>query len=108
MHVPLHFINEETSIGVKAGGVVTHSMVEIEVVCLPANLPEFIEVDLEAIDVGGSVHLADIAVAEGVEILALTHGEDHNLPVAQIVMTRGAASADDEDGAAEVEESEAE
>ncbi|BCG65657.1 MAG: large subunit ribosomal protein L25 [Methyloprofundus sp.] len=108
VHVPLHFINEETSIGVKAGGVVTHSMVEIEVVCLPANLPEFIEVDLEAIDVGGSVHLADIAVAEGVEILALTHGEDHNLPVAQIVMTRGAASADDEDGAAEVEESEAE
>ncbi len=109
VHVPLHFINEDTSVGVKAGGVVTHSMVEIEVVCLPANLPEFIEVDLEAIDIGGSVHLSDISVAEGVEILALTHGEDHNLPVAQIVKTRVAASEDNEgDDAPAAEESETE
>ncbi|MCK5189691.1 MAG: 50S ribosomal protein L25/general stress protein Ctc [Methylococcales bacterium] len=96
VHVPLHFINEETSVGVKAGGVVTHSMVEIEVTCLPGDLPEYIEVDLESVDIGGSVHLTDIAVSEGVEILALTHGEDHNLPVAQIVKTRIAASEDDD------------
>lgn len=96
VHVPLHFINEETSVGVKAGGVVTHSMVEIEVICLPGNLPEYIEVDLENVDIGGSVHLTDITVSEGVEILALTHGEDHNLPVAQIVKTRIAASEDDD------------
>jgi large subunit ribosomal protein L25 len=109
VNVPLHFINEEISVGVKAGGVVTHSMVEIEVACLPGGLPEYIEVDLENIDIGGSVHLADIVVAEGIEILALTHGEDHNLPVAQIVKTRGAASTDgeDDDGAV-AEESEAE
>ena len=97
VHVPLHFINEEISIGVKAGGVVTHSMVEIEVVCLPGNLPEYIEVDLENIDIGGSVHLADIVVSDDIEILALTHGDDHNLPVAQIVQTRSAASDDDDD-----------
>jgi len=97
VHVPLHFINEATSVGVKEGGVVTHSMVEVEVICLPANLPEFIEVDLAETEIGGSVHLADIAVPEGVAILALTHGEDHNLPVAQIVKTRIAAS-EDEDG----------
>ncbi len=96
VHVPLHFINEEISVGVKAGGVVTHSMVEVEVLCLPGDLPEYIAVDLEGVDIGGSVHLVDIAVPEGVDILALTHGEDHNLPVAQIVKTRIAASEDDD------------
>lgn len=108
VHVPLHFINEESSLGVKGGGVVTHSMVEVEVVCLPGDLPEYIEVDLESVDVGGSVHLADIAVPAGVEILALTHGEDHNLPVAQVVKTRIAASEDDEEVAADEEGSESE
>ncbi len=106
VHVPLHFINEETSLGVKAGGVVTHSMVELEVACLPANLPEYIEVDLEAIDIGGSVHLSDIVVPEGIELLALTHGEEHNLTVAQIVKTR--APAEDEEGAATGEDGEEE
>lgn len=99
VHVPLHFINEEDSIGVKAGGVVTHSMVEVEVVCLPGDLPEYIEVDLAGVDIGGSVHLSDIVVPKGVEIVALTHGEEHNLPVAQIVKTRGPAD-DEEEGAA--------
>ena len=105
-----NFINEEISVGVKAGGVVTHSMVEIEVICLPGNLPEYIEVDLESIDIGGSVHLADIVVSDDIEILALTHGDDHNLPVAQIVQTRSAASddddvaADDAEGSVESEE----
>ena len=102
VHVPLHFINEDVSVGVKAGGVVTHSMVEIEVMCLPGKLPEYIEVDLEDIDIGGSVHLADVVVADGVDILALTHGEDHNLPVAQIIKTRIAVSEDEDDDAAAV------
>ncbi|TXL16288.1 50S ribosomal protein L25/general stress protein Ctc [Methylococcaceae bacterium HT4] len=100
VRVPLHFINEEISIGVKAGGVVTHSMVELEVACLPANLPEYIEVDLESVDIGGSVHLSDIVIPEGIEVLALTHGDEHNLTVAQIMKTRGPAE-DEEDAAAE-------
>ena len=100
VHVPLHFINEETSVGVKAGGVVTHSMVEIEVACLPSDLPEYIEVDLAAVDIGGSVHLAEISAPTGVEILALTHGDDHNLPVAQVVKTRGPASDEEDDDVA--------
>ena len=113
VHVPLHFINEETSVGVKAGGVVTHSMVEVEVSCLPGDLPEYIEVDLVSVDIGGSVHLAEISAPKGVEILALTHGDDHNLPVAQIVKTRGPAEDDDsvdsvdsvdDEGASESEE----
>lgn len=97
VHVPLHFINEETSIGVKAGGVVTHSMIELEVLCLPANLPEYIEVDLANVELGGSVHLAEIVVPEGVEIIVLTHGEDHNLPIAQIMKPKGHGSDEDED-----------
>jgi len=100
VHVPLHFINEEISVGVKAGGVVTHSMVEVEVSCLPTDLPEYIEVDLEATDIGGSVHLSDVVAPEGVEIVALTHGEEHNLPVAQIVKTRGPAEDEEDAGAA--------
>lgn len=104
VHVPLHFINEETSVGVKAGGVVTHSMVEIEVACLPSDLPEYIEVDLAAVDIGSSVHLAEISAPTGVEILALTHGDDHNLPVAQVVKTRGPASDEEEDVAVAGEE----
>jgi len=96
VHVPLHFINQDISIGVKAGGVITHAMVEVEVLCLPAALPEYIEVDLADINIGESVHLTDLITPEGVEILALTHGEDHNLPVAQVVKTRPAASDLDE------------
>lgn len=106
VHVPLHFINEDTSIGVKAGGVVTHSMIEVEISCLPGQLPEYIEVDLANIDIGGSVHLTDVVVADGIEILALTHGEDHNLPVAQIIKTRSAASEDGDAAVAEEADSE--
>ncbi len=91
VNVPLHFINEDVSVGVKAGGVVTHSIIDIEVSCLPGSLPEYIEVDLMDIKMGGSVHLSDLKVPEGVEIIALTHGEDHDLPVAQIMQTRGAS-----------------
>ena len=88
VHVPLHFVNQDSSLGVKAGGVITHSMVEVEVACLPAALPEYIEVDMAEVNIGESVHLADLVVTEGVEILALTHGENHNLPVAQVIKTR--------------------
>jgi len=107
VHVPLHFINEADSVGVKAGGVVMHSMVEVEVACLPANLPEFIEVDLANIDIGDSVHLKELVVPEGVDIIALTHGEDHNLTVALVTKSRAAVS-DDIDGDAAVESDEAE
>ncbi len=88
VHVPLHFINQETSVGVKKGGVVSHNLVEVEVVCLPKDLPEFIEVDLASVDLGGSVHLSDLNLPQGVEIVALIHGAEHDLPVAAIHPTR--------------------
>jgi len=87
MHVPLHFIHQETSIGVKKGGLVTHNMVDIEVVCLPDLLPEYIEVDLAGVDLGQVVRLSDLKVPEGVEIFAL-HGVEHDAIVAAIQPNR--------------------
>lgn len=97
-HVPLHFINQETSVGVKQqGGEVSHVLVEVEVSCLPKDLPEFIEVDMAAVEVGQIVHLADLKLPKGVELVALAHGND--LAVANIHASRVAKDA--EEGAAE-------
>lgn len=84
VHVPLHFVNQAISVGAKKGGVVNHNLVNVEVACLPARLPEFIEVDLAKVDVGQSVHLSDLKVPGGVEIVELSHGPDHDLVVAVI------------------------
>jgi large subunit ribosomal protein L25 len=93
VHVPLHFINEAISVGVKKGGVVTHAMVDVEVLCLASALPEFIEVDLAGLDIGATLHLSDLALPVGVEIPELLHGLEHDHPVAQIVKSRGAEEA---------------
>ena len=86
-HVPLHFINEATSVGVKQqGGEVSHTITEVEVSCQPQDLPEFIEVDLAKVEVGQIVHLSDIKLPKGVELVALAHGND--LAVANIHASR--------------------
>jgi large subunit ribosomal protein L25 len=107
IHVPLHFVNAEDAVGVKKGAVVTHSQVDVEVTCLPKNLPEFIEIDLLALDVGESIHLSEIQLPKGVEIIALAQGSDHDLPVVSVTAVRGGAAEDeDEDGDSDSEESE--
>ncbi|MVW75041.1 50S ribosomal protein L25/general stress protein Ctc [Pseudomonas xionganensis] len=76
-HVPLHFLNEATSVGVKQqGGEVSHTIVEVEVSCLPKDLPEFIEVDMATVEVGQTLHLSDLKLPKGVELVALAHGND--------------------------------
>ncbi|MDH5785202.1 MAG: 50S ribosomal protein L25/general stress protein Ctc [Chromatiales bacterium] len=97
MHVPLHFINEELAPGAKIGGVVTHNLTEVEVLCLPKDLPEYLEVDLTGVEIEQIVHLTDIKLPAGVELVELTHGEGHNQAVAAIHKTR--ASKDAEAGA---------
>ncbi|NNM82978.1 MAG: 50S ribosomal protein L25/general stress protein Ctc [Burkholderiales bacterium] len=93
MKVPLHFINADIAPGVKlTAGIVSHVTTELEVSCLPANLPEYIEVDLKDLAVGHSIHISDLNLPEGVE--AITHGS--NSVVATILMTRGAASGEAE------------
>ena len=98
VHVPLHFINEEACKGVKtAGGVISHQMVEVEIICLPADLPEFIEVDMKDVDIETIIHLADLQLPKGVTIAALQQGEDHNLPVCSVHKPKGAAADDAEE-----------
>jgi large subunit ribosomal protein L25 len=77
MRVPLHFVNEDKCIGVKQeGGAISHLMTELEIVCLPKDLPEYIEVDVAEVRVGHAVHLGDLKLPAGVEIAALVHGGD--------------------------------
>ena len=89
--VPLHFLNEETSPGAKNGGVIGHLANELEVTCLPANLPAFIEVDMGNVQVGETVHISDIALPEGVESIELNKGAAHDLPIVAISAKKGAA-----------------
>ena len=74
--IPLHFKNESIAPGVKKGGVVSHLRNEIEVSCLPKDLPEFVDVDLSKVELNQMLHLSDLVVPEGVEILELSHGRD--------------------------------
>jgi large subunit ribosomal protein L25 len=90
--IPLHFKGEAGSPGVKKGGVVSHLRNEIEVSCLPKDLPEFIEIDLSAVDINQMIYLADLPVPEGVEIPELTHGR--NSPVVSIHHARAQEEAE--------------
>ena len=90
VNVPLHFINEATAPGVREGGLVTHSITEAEVACLPKDLPEYIEVDLGNLELNAIFHLTEIVLPSGVELVELSHGEGHDQPVASIHMPRAA------------------
>ena len=96
VHVPLHFVNEATAPGVKAGGLVSHQMVEIEISCLPKDLPEFIEVDLGALNMNEAVHLGELKLPSGVEF---AHAGGEDAPVASI-HGKGAEEVEGEEGEA--------
>jgi large subunit ribosomal protein L25 len=94
MKVPFHFINAENSPAVKlSAAIVSHIFNEIEVLCLPKDLPKFVLVDLNHLSLGHSVHLSDIPLPEGIEFAAL-HKND-NLAIVTAVLPR-AAKADEE------------
>ncbi len=85
MRIPLHFINEDKCIGVKTGGgVISHIMTEIEVSCLPKDLPEFIEVDMAEVSLNQTIHLGDLKLPDGVESYVLTHGGDPSQSVVSV------------------------
>jgi len=104
MQVPLHFLNEETAVGVKQqGGIISHVMTEVEVSCLAKDLPEYIEVDVADLKVGEAIHRSELKLPSGVELVELMHGgAEHDQPVVNIHMPRRAAEA--EEGAAEAGE----
>ena len=98
MNVPLHFLNEESCVGVKlGGGRIAHNLIEVEVSCLPRDLPEYIDVDVGELDVGSSVHLSDLALPEGVSIVALGLGEDRDIPVVSVTTRRGGLIDEEEE-----------
>ncbi len=100
MKVPLHFINADIAPGVKtSGGIVSHVLTEIDITCLPKDLPEFITVDLKDLIAGHTIHLSDLILPDNVEITALTKGDDQ--AVTAIAIPRSAlASGATEEGAA--------
>jgi large subunit ribosomal protein L25 len=89
IRIPVHFLNEDNCIGVKQeGGVIARLMTEIEITCLPKDLPESIEVDVANLSVGDAVHLADLVLPDGVEITAITSGGDGAAAIVQVTMPR--------------------
>jgi len=105
MHVPLHFKGEDIAPGVKAGGMVSHQLSDLEVICLAKNLPEYILVDVSMLNIGDAVHISDLSLPSGVESVALAHGADHDLPVVVVQKLRGGddavESATEEDDSSE-------
>jgi len=94
MKVPLHFVNDDIAPGVKlSGGLVSHVMNEVNIACLPKDLPEFIEVDLKDLTAGHSIHLSQLPMPAGVEVVA-KKGEDPT--VATIVIPRAVAAEEEE------------
>ena len=95
VNVPLHFVNEDKCKGVRlGGGSISHTMNEVEISCLPGDLPEYIEVYMAELDVGEIIHLSDLALPQGVSIVALTHDDDR--AVASVIMPRGGADEEEE------------
>ncbi|MBL8438650.1 MAG: 50S ribosomal protein L25/general stress protein Ctc [Zoogloeaceae bacterium] len=96
LKVPLHFVNAEVCPGVKLeGGMVSHVLNEVDVECLPGNLPEFIEVDLKDLAAGHSIHISQLVLPVGVELVQ--HGEGDPV-VATILKTKGGDEAAAEAG----------
>ena len=84
LHVPVHFPGQASAPGVIAGGIVTHHMVEIEIKCLPRDLPEYLEVDLSQAEIDHVVHLSQISLPKGVELKTPVHGAEDDLPVVSV------------------------
>jgi large subunit ribosomal protein L25 len=97
MLVPLHFINESKAPGIKMGGTASHNINEVEITCLPKDLPEFIDIDMSNVQMGQTIHVSEIVVPEGVE---LSHALDQDAPV---VSVHGVRTEEEEDEAAEGE-----
>jgi large subunit ribosomal protein L25 len=106
VNVPLHFINEDVAPGVKQeGGAISHLVTEVEIVCLPKDIPEFIEVDLGEMHMGDIVHVSDLKMPPGVEVLALKQGEEHDTAIASIHARKGAEEAEEAEEVGEAPES---
>ncbi|MBN2873159.1 MAG: 50S ribosomal protein L25/general stress protein Ctc [Halothiobacillaceae bacterium] len=96
MNVPLHFEHREESKGAKAGGVVSVIHNEVEIECLPRQLPEYLTVDLAGLDINESIHLSEITLPEGISIPELALGEEHDVAIVAIHPPKVEKEEDDE------------
>jgi large subunit ribosomal protein L25 len=103
-NVPLHFLNKEVSPAAKMSGVViSHNLTEVEVSCLPKDLPAFIELDLGSLEAGDIIHLSQLKLPANVELPALLLGEAHDAAVVTVNVVKESAADAAEDAAAEAE-----
>ncbi len=100
LHVPLHFINESTCPGIKSGGQASHVMTDMEISCLPKDLPEFIEIDLGGLELGSVLHASEVTLPEGVDLITHEGNED------PIVVTIHTTHKSEEDPSSESDEGE--
>ncbi len=94
--IPLHFANESACVGVrKQGGTISRTMSELEVKCLPKDIPEYIEVDVSNLAVGETLHISRINLPRGVESVVLSQGPEYDLPVAVVNKSKGSSTTTD-------------
>ena len=94
-NVPIHFVNEENSDAIKAGGIAEHHVNEIEITCLPKDLPEYIEVDVSGLEMDNTLHLSDLTLPAGVASVELAKDDEtHDLAVVTIKKSKKASSSD--------------
>ena len=91
MNVPIHYLNEDIAVGVKqGGGSVSHLMSDVEISCLPRDLPEYLEVDIAELDLNEMLNMSDIKLPEGVEIPELAQGPGHDQAIVSISLIKAA------------------
>ena len=89
LHVPLHVVGEDTSKAIKDEDGELHQLAsDVEISCLPKDLPEYLEVDISNLELGTTLHLSDLTVPAGVTLVALTHGEDHDNAVLSVTKAK--------------------
>jgi large subunit ribosomal protein L25 len=97
VEVPLHFMNEDSCLGVRqGGGNVSHNMTSIEISCLPGDLPEYIEVNIEDLDLGDAIHMSGLMLPDGLSIPSLQQGADHDHVVVSVNAPKRAEELDEE------------
>lgn len=98
MNVPIHLVGSEEAVGVKeGGGSVSHLKTDVEVSCLPKDLPEYFEVDISALGLDEMLHLSDIKVPDGVELPELALGSEHDQAIVSIHVIKVAAVVEEGD-----------
>lgn len=101
-NIPLHFINEDVCKGIKLGGMINHTMTQVEIRCQAKNLPEFIEVDMAEVDMNEIIHLSDLKLPKGAQLTVDVKDGSHNAPVVSIHAPKGhSADLEEESKAAE-------